>query len=487
MAAALGVAACTSTSTQSTRVVIEDLPATDSWRATLQFARPVETVTFDRPSTFREQSWKIASPASGRWDGDRIVLAAPAREVVLELPTDTRDLFKNYSVNLAFTDGGRMLFNGHFRTGDWPHAWTFRSPRTIRLLGLTATRELRWSEDDDTYVYFGSIVPVPTERMTLIVDPGLPPWIEKQMRELTPKQLDYFAEKLGRELGFKPLVLLAYGGDATSGLTFNGSTLTGLLQISVHGKGWSKPSAEATEMWFSRLAHEMFHLASQPEEEAEWLSEAAADHAAFLAMRDLGVIDEARRRRLLIEHANECIVLLEGKPLRQAHGRNVYTCGAVLLERVGADVYRRVLASRPKYSTADFLAALPPAEKEVVTQVLQRGPGVATDVFLAEQLHAAGIEVTRVDPPSAAMSNNVARRMLSEVTRSCACRTEVAAICKNPAGVERVNGIDVRRQASQAWSSLLATAESTVVFDGKEMSLRCGREDADPTWEKLLR
>ena len=466
-------AACASTRTQRTRVLIEDIPATDSWRAALTFAQPVSEIDWVRPATFRAERWKADR---GRWLDGKLVFDRPTRKVVFEFPTDTRDLIKDYTPNLAFTEGSRLLYNGHFRAGDWPHEWTFRSPRTMRTI-------LDPTKDDDTYVYFGSIPPVETDRMTLIVDPGLPPWIAAQMRDRAPKLMDYYARILGRELGFKPLVLLSYGGDATSGFSFKGGTLPGLVQLAVQGKGWTTQSDEGTELWFFHLAHELFHITGHPAEDAEWLSEGMADHAAFLALRDLGVIDEARRKRHLVEWANECIVKLEGKPLRQANPRNFYTCGTVLLERLGPASYRGLR----DYTTADFLANLSPADSAIVTQLLERGPGVPTDVFIADQLRAAGIDVTRVDPPVATATHNALQPMLVETIRRCACRTSVADACSRPFAHQRINGIDSRRKPAEGWTSLLSTADSKLTLGDKDYALRCGAEDRDGSWETLVR
>lgn len=481
--------ACTSSvGGQRTAITIEELPATDSWLVTMRFRQPVDAIAFVRPTDFRAKTWKIIAPAGARWNGDRIALPHPASEVVLELPTDTRELEKDYSVNFAFTDGSRLLYNGHIRTGKWPHTWTFRSPRTIRVLDRVASHQLAWDKDHDTYVYFGSIEPVRSDRMTLIVDPGLPPWIAQQMRELAPRQLDYFAGKLGKELSFKPLVLLSYRGAETSGFSFQGGTLPGLIQIAVGGTGWNTSSAEGTRFWFKHLAHEIFHLTGNPEDDAEWFSEAAADHAAFMAMRDLGVIDEATRRRLIVEASNECIVKLEGKPLAKAAPRNYYTCGVVLIERLGAEqmwtVYRRLFVK--EYTNADLLATFPASEASLVRRILNEGPGMPTDRFLADQLQAAGIRVTRVPPASATATHDTLRWMLSATVSRCACRTNMTAHCGRRLDIRRVNDVDARRNPVAAYDSLLAGLESTVVIGRATETFRCAAEDADPTYERLL-
>lgn len=484
---------CASTQTQRVDVTIDDVPATDSWRAALRFAQPVASVAFVRNrEPFRSAKWQIVSPAGAKWDGETIALPVPSSEVVLEFATDTADRMKDYNVNLAFTDGSRLFYNGHLRTTlDAPHHWTFRSPRTIRLLETKASGKLAWERDDDTYVYFGSIEPVQSEQMTLLVDPGLPPWIASQMRDLAPKQLAYYAQKVGSELPFKPLVLLSWAGDEPSGFNFKGGTLPGLVQIALAGKGWLSETDEGSANWFRHLAHEVFHLwdgeTFPPETEAEWLSEAGAEHASFLALRDLGVIDETKRKQMLVDAANECIIRLEGKPLTAANPRNYYTCGVVLLERAAGeqmwDVWRRLFIKDRKYTTAALVAAVRPEGGAAISQLTATGPGGLTDVFIADQLRAAGIPVSPVALDQAPVNQNVSRQLLVEAIRRCASRTTVPI----NGSIERINGLDFRSQPGEAYVSLLASPESVVVLSGKEVTLRCTGEDADPTYGKLLR
>jgi hypothetical protein len=484
-------------STPRAAIDIQELQATDSWRVSYRFSRPLNAITFSRERGPLRGAWKVVEPAGTSWKsaGDRewLLLPAPADRLVIEFPTNSADREKDYNLNIAFTDGSRLLYTGHFLIDEADESpWTFRTSasRDVRLLDEHGRGSLTWPGGDETYVYFGAVKPVVTERMTLMVDPGLPQWIETQMRELAPKQLDYFAKHLGTELSFKPVVFLSYVDDKSPGLSFKGGTLTGLVQIAVTGVGWAEQNADAAEKWYSRLAHEVFHLYNgqhfEHGREAEWLSEASADAAALRAMRDNGVIDAAREKQLIVEAANECIVRLEGKAITKAASRTYYACGMLTQFLAGDDifaVYRKTF--RPNYTTADFLASAKNADR--IEQFAMRGPAGPTDEYVAAILNDSGVPVARVEPEEAKLTQNVSRVMLLQSVKRCACRTLVDDRCKDPGGVAAVSGIDARRQPERAWRSLLTSEESTVLFGKTEVALRCTSADADPTWEKLLR
>jgi hypothetical protein len=287
---------------------------------------------------------------------------------------------------VPFTDGSRLLYTGHLRTRTRAsrsvddHHWTFltSADRPVRIFGLTGTGRLHWTQSspDETFVYFGSIAPETTPRMTLIVDPGLPEWVEKQMRELIPRQFDYFAAKTGTELPFTPLIVVSYGGSRGAGRTFSGHGLQGMLAISISGEQWMPRTSDAEQYWFRHLAHEAFHLwgaqAYRYHDDAEWLSESAAEYASLLAARDAGVMDEKAVRAFLNGALDECAKNLKGTPLARSLGpgqsRNLYTCGAVIQKLAdqsahgkGTDIWSvwraTYLMPRP-YTTRDFLDAV---------------------------------------------------------------------------------------------------------------------------------
>lgn len=487
----------------SPRITIEERPG-NQWRVSYVLPAPLQTVKFGRDEeALRNRSWRIVAPEGARWvvDGNNesIAFTSPTERFTIELATDASMREKDYNIHFPFSDGSIVFYTGHLQVEDEaPTAWTFRTAadRDVRVLDQHGRGSLEWTSDIDTYVFFGGIAPVETPRMTLIADPGLPRWIEKQAHELVPRQFDYYTAKTGIELARKPLVLLSYSGDKSPGLSFKGGTLTGLVQINIDGAGWSTQSFDATLMWFRYLAHEAFHLwngdQAGPADEAEWLSEASAEHAALLATRDAGVIDEAQRRRMLVEQTNDCIVRLGGKPLLEANPANFYTCGVALLERVGEaqmwPLYGRLLKPESKYSTSDFLAMLPPDDAAGIEQFVRRDPAVPADRFFSERLaHALDGKLSRVAVAEATLTQNTARRLVVDTVRRCACRNGLEARCKAPGRIDTINSIDPRPRPMESYTSLLTTPESTLVLDGKTETFRCSAADADPSYEMLLR
>ena len=408
----LMTAACASVATRPVRVEVEEVAASDRWRVTIHHPRATDAFVFPNSRhRFRSAKWSIIEPVRGAYwstinGHDAVVLDRPASRITLDFPSDFSFFEKDYTLNVPFTDGSRLLYTGHLRTRAHddkrvlPHVWTFTtSPtRPIRIFGQSGVGRLEWAQPsvDETFVYFGSIVPEPTPRMTLIVDPGLPEWVETQMRDLIPRQFDFFARMTRAELPFTPLIVVTYGGSKGSGRTFAGHGLQGMLAITISGEQWMPKTPDAEEYWFRHLAHEAFHLwgaqAYRHVDEAEWLSESMAEYASLLASADAGVMSPRHIAAFLDNAMDECAQRLNATPLRESLGpgqsRNVYTCG-VLLQKVvddaarrgGSDiwsVWRATYSSSRPYTTADFLRAVrdvtsDEAIVDLVDEVVNRG------------------------------------------------------------------------------------------------------------------
>ncbi len=389
------------TTPRPVRVTVEELPA-DRWRVTYDLPSPASTMSFSRDRhAFRAARWTLVEPAGARWetvDGREIILfAAPASRAVIELATDLEVREKDYQLHVAFSEGSRLLYTGHFLLQDHAHVFDFRSSRPVRV-----------PPGEETFVYFGSIAPVESERMTLIVDPGLPPWIARQLAERVPPMFDYFAAKMRTELGFRPLVYVNYGGSQGSGRSFKGGTVGRIAQIEVSGPGWSTETPAASEGWYGRVAHEVFHLWEsarfQGDDDTEWLGEASSELAMVLAMRDHGVIDERGLHRMITTAANECAAKLGDSSLIRSvqggHFRNVYTCGLVsqwMAAHATGDVWtlwRRTFDRSHPYTTADYIATLRSMTKDSapIEQLIQ-GRTEDPRGFLDEQLRKTGVGV----------------------------------------------------------------------------------------------
>lgn len=490
---ALLLASCAS-APRPVRVTIEELP-TDRWRVAYTLPQPATSVTFARDrATFRGQRWTIAGAPGARWttkgDQEAIEFAAPVSRFTLELASDFESKIKDYSLHLAFTDGSRLMYTGHFLLEGMQHRFSFRSNREVRTPG-----------GEEGYVYFGSIAPVQTERMTLVVDPGLPPWMAKQLTERVPPVFDYFATQTKTELGFRPLVYVSYGETASSGMSFKGGVVGRGVQVSITGGGWAAESAAASRMWFNRMAHEVFHLWESGrfhgDDGTEWLSEASAEYAALLASRHGGQVDDAGMHRMIVESANECIAGLGDLSLvssvSKGNYRNVYACGLVsqwLAAHATGDwwaLVRRTFDRPRDYTTADYIETLRamtsnpgPVERLVAGRTLD------VDRSLAAYLRRSGVNVSLVPLHEATAEQRVLREVAAGILGRCACRLKAAATCGDPARAE-VDGFSVRSKPREVIEALQRHVEEKTAVKTAEGELRCTAADLDRDYDRMLR
>jgi hypothetical protein len=429
LAAFLAVTGCSVRPARTQVEVHETAP--DRWRVTIQHVESSNAFVFPQSRRpFRTTRWSIVEPRDAHWQEmgglDAIVADKPFTKIIVDFFSDFSLLEKDYRLNVPFTDGSRLLYTGHLRTrrpeqSPTPaHDFTFKTypDRPIRILERSGIGRLSWeAAADETYVYFGPISPESNPRMTLIVDPGLPEWIERQMRDLIPHQIDYFANKTGGELPFQPLIVVSYGGSRGSGRTFSAGGLQGMLEIGISGDQWMPKTRDAERYWFRHLAHEIYHLwgaqANRHAEEAEWLSEASAEYASLLAALDEGVFDDPAVNQFIVDAANACVARLGTTPLRESLGpgqsRNVYTCGVVsqkvvdaAARRAGSDIWqvwrRTYQASRP-YTTAHFVDAVrgitgETQTAEFIEELAVHGLSGDAPVRITEYLRASGMNVS---------------------------------------------------------------------------------------------
>ncbi|HXH90430.1 MAG TPA: hypothetical protein VNN25_02530, partial [Thermoanaerobaculia bacterium] len=131
---------CATTPRTAVRVDVEEQPDARHWRVHYEFPRPVSEISF--PNTrapFRGTRWTIVEPAGATWKGlwqhDTIVFRSPTTHTTVEFADDFSEREKDYLLNVAFTDGSRLLYTGHLRVSDEPHVWHFQTAanRTIRV------------------------------------------------------------------------------------------------------------------------------------------------------------------------------------------------------------------------------------------------------------------------------------------------------------------------------------------------------------------
>ncbi len=407
--------------------------------------------------------------------------------------------------------------------------------RTVRVLDQAAAGALAWrpaSGDERTYVYFGPQAAATGERLALIADPALPDWMRRDLEPTVAKIFDRFAGETGMTLPARPFVVVSFTPTG-SGLSFGSGQLGAMLQLAFAGEGLRADTAETRAYFVKHLAQELFHFwdgfALRADAESEWLSEAAAEAFALRAAYGLGVLDERQVAARLIDLGNQCLAGLDGQSLLAAPQRGAwdtwYSCGPVLLFVAGQavekthpgegglgllvrEMFAEAKARGGVYGTGLFLGWLDKLSGDRATVfalqgLIRRGVPRGTDRLLAQLLTGAGYRVVLAAPGEAKASPEVFGVMLRKALVRCTCGPAGAtadaaadgdcARLSGPARLVSVGDVDVRRDPAAAYDRLRAGANLSrpvrVVAgdDPQPLTLFCGRDTLDTTFEQLLR
>jgi hypothetical protein len=258
-----------------------------------------------------------------------------------EIPIHRHLPEKDYAPFLLLSGGGVFVYTGQFVVED-ADAQTFelrpRPGEFVVVPGHAAREPLRWdSIPDGTYAAFGPVEPVEEERLVAIIDAGFPNWLREEARALLPRLFDHYAAVLGRELPFRPAVLLSYSEDATrpGSISLKGGTLTGLLQQDVQlGSARSAAGDPMVLKAFRQsLAHEAAHLWNSRvirPRGPDWIHEGGADLLAWRALRALGIYSADQYEFSLSSARSACASLRGSGPLGKAPVKARYACGAAI-------------------------------------------------------------------------------------------------------------------------------------------------------------
>ncbi len=342
------------------RIVLARGERPGRWRATYELEAATGFLRFQRPASFyREGVWEIVTPG---WrlarEGDlQVLVAEPGAEadrVVVELPVHTEPIPKEYELFLSFTDGSVALYTGHLYVTTSPPEVSEDEAAFLRRLeliprpgeklvlqGRTLAGRTTWEDPhgEGTYIYFGTIRPLETPDMIGIIDPGAPPWLVRQMREMLPRVFALYTEGLRGPLPWKPVVLFSFEDRDVPGLSSGGGTLEGLVQMSAVGSGWHQATPDASEQLLYLVAHEAAHfwngqLHTYHGMADSWMHEGSADAMASLVLSHLGFIDEARLGQRWNRALNACARGLRDGSLSSSLHRqqfdNYYVCGEMI-------------------------------------------------------------------------------------------------------------------------------------------------------------
>lgn len=497
-------------------VQVRERPAEEVWQVSYRLPEKAAGVEFlRRRAAFRHAAWGVL-PEGSRWERDgaieRLCFPAPTRDLAISFRADYAPRVKDYQINLAFTDGSRLLYTGNLllrplascgppsaatsgEVAEPHHRFRFVTDRgrAVRVVDQEGTGDLTWRPapgDAETYAFFGPAPAHQSALATLVLDPALPPWMARDLEALLPRLFERFAAETGMALQARPLVLLAFAPGGGSGTSFKGGVLDGVLAMTASGDGWATEGEEARRHWFLRLAHEAFHFwggaTLLADEESEWLSEAAAEIFALRAAWALGVLDAAGYQAAIVDAANACLVELGGGSLLSAPERGAYdswySCGTVLLyladqavergtpgqsgiSRLFRDMFAEGRQAGNRYGTGVFLGWLDKLSQDrgtvhALQRLIRSGVPRGTDAFLHGLLAATGLRVALAAPEELSGDVPAVRRLLRRTLVRCACGTASPEESADPDcarfaarhRIESVGGIEPRRDSAGAYA-----------------------------------
>jgi len=380
------------------------------WQVTYTLDDPANRLRFTRNRhAFRHEGWEIRTPGV-KWkvgeEGEALVSTdgTAFEEIVLRFSGDPRKREAEYVLSPHFTDGSEALFTGLLYAGPVRGGKPSKAVpvlelraeggEAILLEGRRRPSGFRWRDTagEGTYVYFGDLAPVETERMVAVLDPGLPEHLADLFATHLPRLFDRFESTLGHGLKHRPTVLVAYDpGDLSPegevdedlerslALWSHGDVVAGVLRFELSGPDWALERAQVRRSAFHLLAHEAVHLwngwrfQSREGGRASWLHEGSAEALAWLAALEFGIRDEENVHRALEEALNRCLFAATDRTVVELMDSGVgpYACGAAIhamveyelgekggLVGVWRAVFERSEEEEGVYDTDLFLATL---------------------------------------------------------------------------------------------------------------------------------
>lgn len=341
---------------------------THAVRAEYRIAKPSRALHFaPQLDGYRATDWQPTTP-DFRWvregDGERIERTdgRAFTRITFQIPTRYRSLEKSYAPFSPFSDGGLLVYTGHFQTctalpckGTEPLAVTIVAEgATIGVGGRRVGTSASFvSREEGTNSYIGNAVPAATSGFLAIVDPALQPVLRDHLLQSLPQSMRDFAAIYGA-LRITPELYVSLDPQPPSGtsLSSQGGTLPGQVFIHLYGDGWRKPVNPQDVLWLDWFfAHEAAHFFQRagtndiigPDSEA-WIHEGGADAMTALVMR--GRSDTLRRYvdRRITAARTSCASGLADVALSNASRAGKfdlhYQCGMLIALAIDADVRR---------------------------------------------------------------------------------------------------------------------------------------------------
>lgn len=335
-------------------------PADGPARVVLRAPRPATALHFATAlGTYRSSDWRIVDRGF-RWviegDGERLERSdgAPFTTVSFTVEQRYRSLIKSYAPFAPFSDGGLLVYTGHFHacltlpcSGEGAVRMTIAAPgRTIRAGEAVGRVRLRYvSRGEGTNVYIGKHIAQIENGMAAIIDPGLPERLRAGLARAVPAAMAHFTRSYG-ELSFQPQLFASIDtrGRADGKESTQGGTLPGQIFIHFDGARARERAEQGDPGWLEWFfAHEVAHMFQRDRTSDKlgdnayaWMHEGGADAmaASVLAAQGKGVYVATRIRNA----ARTCDKGLGKGPLTTAAARDDfelhYSCGMIAVATV---------------------------------------------------------------------------------------------------------------------------------------------------------
>ena len=501
------------------------------WHVTYRFHQPVTQLEFARKGAFTRSGWREETDAS-----------RPRKTITLAVPVDFTHPEKDYQLFQRFSDGSVLLYTGHFTPAGVQSPRFVLTPRRrehLVLEGRVFRRRTSWvdKDGDGTFVYFGKLRPVETADMIAVIDPAVPAWLSKRLRDGIPQLFADYANLTGFKLEQRPTVFFSFGAarDPNS-TTWKGGTLPGVIQLHVEAAADATEDRVLLERFFKFLAHEAAHmwngqLFKSPEPNQSWMHEGGADAFAWRALRRAGLLDDRELDARQVSDLNECLAAIGTEALDEAEAkgnfRAVYSCGSALAwftesavrrSGRGADLhtfwsalFRAASERGHSYNEALYLAALKekadaPAVQFVDDFVHRSMTDRVERLIAAFRDQGVTIEPRPAEMPQEQRRNWSQKALLLVMRGDCGGRASVrrasgkmiiggksdCATLTSEFAVDRVEGHDVAREGDLIYDAVAArcNAGEPVALEagGAKLRVNCNEKlPSRPPWLAIKR
>lgn len=331
-------------------------PQTELFEVTYNFSKPLRKWKFIRDrNAFRSKMWKVQSPGVTLYTNPQgvefLISDSSVREIKLTAVPYKRNLNAEYEFTTHFSDGSLAIYPGHFavvpfsgkekRVTVGDHIPDPGVDYQLKVIGKTRAlwggKELKEGEvftgkfsdhESGTYLYVGKLPMTELgSKVQALLDPALPLWTQKVIKQKYKKALSFLANRLGFFPEYQPFLMVnldpqieAYSPQFKKDEVHSGGGMLSMgksrmIHQVLWGRKWNKPDSYAVSKFNHVLFHETIHfwptIKKKDFKRYIWITEGGADSLAYRVALQVGAIS---RRQYVEAHnkaLNECVRLYE--------------------------------------------------------------------------------------------------------------------------------------------------------------------------------